>query len=137
MAAPRPTCGHYQGGSLIHSMLITCVLHIPPEGYREPRSEVGSLWPAEHLVGFEPGTFLFWSKRLNPIGHSLQNLENSRLFRAPAYLGTLCFTYIQAYSQSYTLGLRSVQNNVNKYLLFKSGSFFKSLFKSIWNIFSF
>ena len=28
-------------------------------------------------------------------------------------------------------------NNVNPHLLFKSGSFVKSLFKSIWNIFSF
>ena len=28
LAAPRPTLGHYQGGSLTHPMLITCVLHI-------------------------------------------------------------------------------------------------------------
>ena len=57
LAAPRPTLGHYRGGSLTHPMLITCVLHIRPEGHREPRNEVGSLSPAERLVGFEPGTF--------------------------------------------------------------------------------
>ena len=36
-----------------------------------------------------------------------------------------------------TLGLSSVQSNVKQHLLFKSSSFFKSLFRSIWNIFSF
>ena len=40
-----------------HPMLITAFLHIRPEGHREPLSEVGSLSPAECLVGFEPGTF--------------------------------------------------------------------------------
>ena len=59
LAAPRPTLGHYRGGSLTHPMLITCVLHIRPEGYWDPRSEVGSLSTAEHLVGFEPETFRF------------------------------------------------------------------------------
>ena len=51
-------------------MFITCVLLIRPEGHQEPRSEVGSLSPAEHLVGFEPGTFRFLLQRLNPLGHS-------------------------------------------------------------------
>ena len=32
-------------------MLITCVLHIRLKGHQEPRSEVGSLKPAERLVG--------------------------------------------------------------------------------------
>ena len=36
-----------------------CILHIQPEGHREPRSEVGSLSPAEPLVGFELVTFQF------------------------------------------------------------------------------
>ena len=69
MVAPQSTLGHYRGGSLTHPMLITCVLHIWPEGHREPRNEVGSLSPAEHIVGFEPGTFRFWSQCLNPLGH--------------------------------------------------------------------
>ena len=69
LAAPRPTLGHYRGGSLTHPMLITCVLHIQPEGHQEDRSEVGSLRSAECLVGFEPGTFRFWSQCLNPLGH--------------------------------------------------------------------
>ena len=73
LAAPQPTLGHYRGGSLTHPMLITCVLHIWPEGHREPRNKVGSLSPVERLVGFEPGTFRFWSKPLNPLGHSPQN----------------------------------------------------------------
>ena len=50
-------------------MLITCVLHIWPEGHREPRNEVGSLSPAERIEGFEPGAFRFWSQCLNPLGH--------------------------------------------------------------------
>ena len=35
-------------------MLITAFIHVRPEGHREPRNEVGSLSPAEHLAGFEP-----------------------------------------------------------------------------------
>ena len=59
LAAPRPTFGHYLGGSLTHPMLITAfLLYIfDPEGHRKPCSEVGSMSPAERLVGFEPGTF--------------------------------------------------------------------------------
>ena len=56
MAVPRPTLGHSQGDSLTNPMLITAFVHIRPEGHREPRSEVGSLSPAERLVGFELGT---------------------------------------------------------------------------------
>ena len=70
LAAPRPTSGNYLGDSLTHPMLITAFLHIRPEAHREPRSEVGSLSLAERLAGFEPGTFQFWSQRLNPLGHS-------------------------------------------------------------------
>ena len=51
----------------------------------------------------------------------------SRIFRH-----ILKVTHIETYLP--TLGLGSVENNVKKYLLFKSSSFFKSLFKSIWNI---
>ena len=70
LAAPRPNLSHYRGGSLTHPMLITFLLHIRPEGHREPRSEIGSLGPAKRLVGFEPGTFRFWSQRLSPLDHS-------------------------------------------------------------------
>ena len=48
-------------------MLIIAFVHTQPEGHREPRNEVGSLSPAEHLVGFEPGTFQFLLQRLNPL----------------------------------------------------------------------
>ena len=44
------------------------LLHIQPEGQQEPHNEVGSLRPAELLVGFELGTFRFWSQHLNPLG---------------------------------------------------------------------
>ena len=54
LAVPRPTLGHSQGDSLTNPMLITAFVHIRPEGHREPRNKVGSLSPAERLVGFEP-----------------------------------------------------------------------------------
>ena len=56
-AAPRPTLGHSQGDSLTNPMLITALFRL--KGHREPRSEDGSLSPAERLVGIEPGTFPF------------------------------------------------------------------------------
>ena len=70
LAAPRPTLGHSRGDSLTNPMLITAFfIHIRPEGHRGPRNKVGSLSPAERLVGFEPGTFRFILQRLNPLGH--------------------------------------------------------------------
>ena len=75
LAAPRPTLGYYWGGSLTQPMLIAFILHIRREGYRDPHSGVGSLSPAKGLVGFEPGTFRFWSQRLNPLGHSPQRVD--------------------------------------------------------------
>ena len=79
LATPRPTLGHYWGDCLTHPMLITCVLHIGPKGHWESCNEVGSLGPAEHLVGLEPGTFRFWSQRLNPLGHSLPKKNRSSM----------------------------------------------------------
>ena len=70
LAVPRPTLGHSQGDSLTNPMLITAFLHVRPEGHWEPRNEVGSLSPAECLVGFEPGTFRFLLQHLNLLGHS-------------------------------------------------------------------
>ena len=80
LAVPRPTLGHSQGDSLTNPMLITAFVHIRPEGHREPRNEVGSLSPAEHLVGFEPGTFRFLLQRLNPLGYSPQILIHYDFF---------------------------------------------------------
>ena len=70
LAVPRPFLGHYREGNLTHSMLITSVLHIRPEGDRESRSKVASLRPTKRLAGFEPSTFQFWSQRLNSLGQS-------------------------------------------------------------------
>ena len=50
-------------------------MHFWPKGHRDPHNEVGSLIPAEHLVGFEPGTFQFLPQHLNPLGHSPQMLD--------------------------------------------------------------
>ena len=60
LAAPRPTLGHYRGGSLTQPMLITAFLLFWTEDHREPRNEVGSLRPAESPVGFKPGSFRFF-----------------------------------------------------------------------------
>ena len=49
-----------------------CVLHFRPEGHWKPRNKVGSLSPAERLVGIELGTFRFLLQRLNPLGHLSQ-----------------------------------------------------------------
>ena len=57
LAAPRPTLGHSQGGNLTNSMLITACYLYQPKVYRESRSKVGSLTPAERLAGFESGKF--------------------------------------------------------------------------------
>ena len=70
LAVPWPTLGHSQGHSLTNLMLITAFVHIQPEGHWEPRNEVGSLSPAKHLAGFEPGTFQFLLQHLNPLSHS-------------------------------------------------------------------
>ena len=48
LAAPWPTLDHCWGGSLTHLILITCVLHIRPEGHQEPHNEVGSLTKLHH-----------------------------------------------------------------------------------------
>ena len=59
LAAPQPTLDHSQGDSLTNPMLITMFYLLQPKGHWEPHIEVGSLSPAKHLVGFEPGTFRF------------------------------------------------------------------------------
>ena len=45
--------------SLTNLILIAAFVQFLPEGYQEPRNEVVSLSPAEHLVGCDPGTFRF------------------------------------------------------------------------------
>ena len=75
LTAPRPTLGHYRGDSLTHPMLITAFFYIfDPKVTGSLVARVGSLSPAERLVGFEPGTFRFLLQRLNPLGHSPQSL---------------------------------------------------------------
>ena len=73
LAAPRLTLSHYWRDSLTHPMLITAFLHIRPKGNQDPCNEVGSLSPAERLVGFELGIFCFWLQLVNPLDCSPQN----------------------------------------------------------------
>ena len=74
LAVPRPTMptmDNYQGGSLTHSthsMLITAFSNFWPKDHQGHRNKVGFISPANHLVGFELGTFHFWLKCLNPLG---------------------------------------------------------------------
>ena len=85
LAAPRPTLGHFRGDSLTHLMLITVFLHFWPEDHREPCNEVGSLSPAERLVGFEPGTFRFLLQGLNSLGYSprkcMSHTQNVKFYK--------------------------------------------------------
>ena len=54
-AALRPTLGHWQGGSLIHSMLITTLLQVPLDVCREPRNNVCSNSMTERISGIRDG----------------------------------------------------------------------------------
>ena len=69
LGVPLPVLGHSQGDSLTNLMLITAYVPILPEGHWEPCNKVGCLSPAEHLVGFEPGTFWLLFQHLKPLGH--------------------------------------------------------------------
>ena len=70
LAASRPILGYSQGDSLRNLILITAFQLFWPKAHREPCNEVGSVSPAKHLEGFEPGTFQFLSHCLNPLGYS-------------------------------------------------------------------
>ena len=58
LAAPLPTLGHSQENSLPNPLLITAFYLFRLESHQASCNEVGTLSPAEHLVGFEPGTNL-------------------------------------------------------------------------------
>ena len=51
--------GPFSRGQPYYPMLITVFVQVQPEGHQEPHNKVGSLSPAERLVGFELGTFQF------------------------------------------------------------------------------
>ena len=114
LAAPRPTLGHYRRDSLTRPMLITAFLHFQPEGQWEPRDEVGSLSPAERLVGFVPGTFRLLLQCLNPLGYSprkyMAHTQNVRLYKFPyliifitiyTYSTTICMSGLYVYIYIY------------------------------------
>ena len=77
LTAPRPNLGHYQGDSVNHSIIL-----LKLKGYMEPHNKAGSLTPAEHLVGFEPGAFQFYlSTRTEYLFRSLQYLFSSQHYK--------------------------------------------------------
>ena len=87
LAAPRPILGHFWEDSLTHPMLMNAFFHFRPEVHREPRNEVGSLSPAERLVGFEAGAFQFLLQCLNPLGHfprkCMSHIQNVKCYKLP------------------------------------------------------
>ena len=107
LAAPWQTLGHHWGGSLTHMMLITCILHIQPIGHRKPHNEVGSLSLVEHLVGFELGTFWFWSQHLNPLGHfpfyPYNTLKNENFKKMKKYHTDIIISHICTKSHDHML----------------------------------
>ena len=57
-------------------MLITCIFTYSTHRLPKSHSKVGSLSLAKCQVGFEPGTFRFWSQCLYPLGHSVQQFTD-------------------------------------------------------------
>ena len=127
---------HYRGGSLTHPMLITCVLHIRPEGQLEPPNEVGFLSQAERLVGSEPRTFRFWSQFLNPLGHSpieVRTLLPSNLINISSELFFILLHSLQ-YSQSLGMAGHTQLTAVLEYYLSLVTIFIQKMIKECCNL---
>ena len=58
LGTPWPTLSYYLGDSVTHPMLITEFRQVSTRRSLGSHKEVGSLNLTEHLVGFEPRTFL-------------------------------------------------------------------------------
>ena len=56
---PTANFGPFLRESLTNLMLIPAFTQFQPESHQEPCNKGGSLSLAEHLEGFEPGTFQF------------------------------------------------------------------------------
>ena len=93
LAAPWLTLGHYRRHSLTYPMLITAFYIFDPRVTGNLLGEVGSLSPAERLVGFEPGTFRFWLQHLHPLGHSPRINSLSVLLLFPLSITFLNFMH--------------------------------------------
>ena len=92
LAAPQSIIGHYWGDSLTHPILVTAFSHFWPKGHREPRNEVESINSAARQVGFEPGAFRFWLRRLNSLGHPVGS--ECTLWCTLWLSGNCCFSLI-------------------------------------------
>ena len=66
-ATLRPSLGHWQGGSLIHSLLIKTLFQVRPEVHREPCKNVGSHSMTEHISGIRVGTLPILNVTCYPI----------------------------------------------------------------------
>ena len=64
LAALHPTLCHYWGDSLSQSMFITVVLSFGTKCHWESRNEIGSLSPAEQLLGLESWIVWFYHNAL-------------------------------------------------------------------------
>ena len=84
-----------------------CILTILTHGHRELRNEVGSLGPAERLVGIEPGNFRFLPTRPlspNKISNKIDSqiiskiskiqVTPPRFFLVPPFLKILRFVFL-------------------------------------------
>ena len=109
LSAPRPTFGHYQGDSLTQPILIVCILRIRPEGHWEPRNELGSLSSVKHLVGFEAGTFRFWSECLNQLGHSFRRGNTVKVYILRNSLECLHMIFVRFFFSATTLQYKQLK----------------------------
>ena len=64
--------------------------------------EVGSLSPAECLIGFETGTFWCWLKCLNPLGHSPQIDKNWGMISSDNTYKNIHFIFIKCQEEYLT-----------------------------------
>ena len=139
-----PPFGYISADAGIFRILAQSDIFMYIKAYSEPITYSG-IFSFRHIMQklLKTNLCIFWTFK-----------ADSGIFRTLAYWGTNYFTHIQACSQSYTCRsilahirayfskFRHIQdtcitdsNNENQHLLFKSDSSFKSLLKSIWNIF--
>ena len=76
----RSTLGQCRGAASLTWCESLLLILIWLQCHRDLCKEIGSQRPAEHLVGFEPGSFWFRMQRLNLLGHSPKNCKYKFFF---------------------------------------------------------
>ena len=94
---PQPCWGIFETLHILFRLIQPCSI-----GWTYILRHIHSSWFFEAYS--EPLTYLASFTYLPRVIHDILNLiwTDSDVFRTLAYLGTYCFTHIQAYSQSYT-----------------------------------